>query len=94
MRTRRAYVEQRSYGDELEISEAAIAAYARLRRLVGGRIETHPAADGGLICEKRRKRSRPTLWRVTVDGEILADTPYSYATQTFVAPDAPDARCA
>ena len=70
--------------NEREITCAAVAGYARLRRTVGGRFETYPAGDGGLICEKRKGRARSTLWRVAPDGTVISDTPYSYAQHTFV----------
>lgn len=70
---------------EIEISQAAIGAYGRLMRVVGRRLFTHAARDGGLICESRASRTRPTMWRILPDGEILPDTPYSYARGEFVA---------
>jgi hypothetical protein len=70
---------------EIEISQAAIGAYGRLMRVVGRRLFTHAAKDGGLICESRASRTRPTMWRILPDGEILPDTPYSYARGEFVA---------
>jgi len=71
--------------DETEISLAAIDGYGRLLRSIGGTIFTHAAKDGGLICEDRASRSRPSLWRVLPDGEILADAPYNFALGEFVA---------
>ncbi len=46
---------------------------------------TYAEADGGLICEKRAGRARSTLWRITADGRVLPDTPYSYEQRAFVA---------
>ena len=74
-----------SSADETEISLAAIDGYRRLLRTVGPTLQTHAAKDGGLICEDRASRSRPTLWRVLPDGEILADAPYNFARGEFVA---------
>lgn len=71
--------------DETEISLAVIDGYGRLLRAVGRTLCTHAAKDGGLICENRASRSRPSLWRVLPDGEILADTPYSFSLGEFVA---------
>jgi hypothetical protein len=71
--------------DETEISLAAIDGYRRLLRAVGRTLLTHAANDGGMICESRASRSRPSLWRVRPDGEILADAPYSFAVGEFVA---------
>jgi hypothetical protein len=78
-----------SSADETEISLAAIDGYRRLLRTVGATLQTHAAKDGGLICEDHASRSRPTLWRVLPDGEILADTPYSFALGKFVAVTSP-----
>lgn len=72
-------------GDTGEITRAAVAGFARLRRTVGGRFATHPFHDGGLICEQRRGRARSVLWRVAADGTVIPDTPYSYAQRAFVA---------
>jgi hypothetical protein len=71
---------------EIEISLAAIRGYGRLLRAVGNRLETHPTADGGLICEDRTACwARPTMWRILGDGEVLADNPYSYSLRGFAA---------
>jgi hypothetical protein len=75
--------------DEIEISEAAIGAYTRLLNAVRGRIETHPSADGGLICEARTGRSRPTMWRVSPDGGVLPDSPYNFALRAFITAELP-----
>jgi hypothetical protein len=74
----------KSSNDEIEISLAAIAGYGRLMRAFGRTIYIHPTHDGGLICEYRASRARPTMWRVLPDGEILPDTPYSYLLGEFV----------
>jgi hypothetical protein len=75
--------------DEIETSEAAIGAYTRLFSAVRSSIETHPSADGGLICEARTGRSRPTLWRVSPDGAVLPDSPYNFALRAFITADLP-----
>jgi hypothetical protein len=74
---------------EIEISQAAIRAYGRLRRLFGSGVRIHAVRDGGLICEYARIRSHPRLWRVSRDGAIVPDRPYSYARRTFVPADLP-----
>lgn len=84
MRISRSRSVLRTLDDGVEISSAAIAGYARLRRLVGGRIETHPTRDGGLICEKRINRTRSILWHVTADGALVCDSIYSFRSGTFV----------
>ena len=85
MRLRRARAIVESDDREYEITRAAIAGYARLSRAVGGRIVTHPERSGGLICEKRAGRAHPTLWRITADGTVRPDSPYSYEQRAFVA---------
>lgn len=80
---------EREAADEIEISQAAIRAYGRLRRVFGAGVRIHAVRDGGLICEYARIRSHPRLWRVSRDGAILPDRPYSYARRTFVAADLP-----
>jgi hypothetical protein len=75
--------------DETEISLAAIDGYRHLLRTVGPTLQTHAAKDGGLICEDRASHSRPTLWRVLPNGEILDDTPYSFTRGEFVAVTSP-----
>jgi hypothetical protein len=74
---------------EIEISEAAINGYGQLLRATGRRIVTHASTDGGLICEDRTRRARPVMWRISGDGAILPDSPYSFLLGTFVAADAP-----
>ncbi len=69
--------------EEVEISLAAIGGFRRLRRVLGGAVKTHGSLDGGLICEDRSVRTRPTIWRISPDGAVLADSPYNYATRTF-----------
>ncbi|HEX4009057.1 MAG TPA: hypothetical protein VHX62_03580 [Solirubrobacteraceae bacterium] len=69
---------------EIEISLAAVHGYGRLLRAVGHQLQTHPTADGGLICEDRIACwARPTMWRILSDGKVLADNPYSYALGDF-----------
>ena len=74
---------------EIEISEAAIRAYARLVRILEGRIRTHATRDGGLICELRVGRARPMLWRIRPDGAVAADSRYSFVRGGFFAAPLP-----
>ena len=74
-----------SAADEVEISEAALGAYGRLRAIIGERLSTHPARDGGLICEDRRIYTRPSLWRISPDGSVMADSRYSFTLRAFTA---------
>jgi hypothetical protein len=69
---------------KLEVSEAAIAGFVRLRATMRRQIEIHASDDGGLICEDRTSPARPTLWRVSPDGDVLPDSPYNYYAQSFV----------
>jgi hypothetical protein len=78
-----------SSSEEIEISPAAIGAYGRLLGAVGRRIYTYATQDGGLICEDRTSRARPTMWRILCDGEILPDRPYDYLLAGFVAGELP-----
>jgi hypothetical protein len=68
---------------ELEVTDAALGAYARLRAIIGERLRTHPARDGGLICEDRKVYTRPALWRISPDGAVLADSRYSFTLGAF-----------
>ena len=71
--------------DGAEISSAAIAGYALLRRLVGGRIETPIRLwDGGLICEKRITRARSILWHATPTGRWSATASTASAREGFI----------
>jgi hypothetical protein len=77
--------------ERVEITEAAIRGLSRLLGAVRGKLETHPAGDGGLICEDHRFHARPTIWRVSSDGDVLPDSPYSYRLRAFIpAPLPPD----
>ena len=78
-----------SHSEQIEISPAAISAYGRLLGAVGRRLYTHAAPDGGLICEDRTSKARPTMWRILPDGEIHPDRPYSYRRSGFVAVELP-----
>jgi len=69
---------------EIEITDAAISGFGRLLRAVRGRIETYASGDGGLICEVRTVRARPTIWRVAADGAVLPDTPYNFRLRAFI----------
>jgi hypothetical protein len=75
--------------DETEISDAAISGYGRLLRAIGRRITTYATDDGGLICEDRATPARPTMWRISRDGAIAPDSPYSFSLATFVAASVP-----
>jgi hypothetical protein len=75
--------------EELEISEAAIRSYGRLQRAVRNAIALYATSDGGLICEDRTIRGRPTLWRILCDGTVLGDRPYSFSARAFVAAELP-----
>jgi hypothetical protein len=75
--------------DEIQISEYAIGACTRLFGAVRDRIQTHASADGGLICEARTGRSRPTFWRVSPDGGVLPDSPYNFALRAFITAELP-----
>jgi hypothetical protein len=74
---------------EIEITEAAISGFSRLLSVARGRIETHAFGDGGLICEDRTVRARPTIWRVSPDGAVLPDTPYNFRLRAFIAAELP-----
>jgi hypothetical protein len=74
---------------EVEITTGAICGYGRLLRAVGRTIKTHPAGDGGLICEDRTVPARPMLWRVSPEGAVLPDRPYSFITRAFTSAKLP-----
>jgi hypothetical protein len=80
--------------DEVEISVAAICAYGRLLRALGRTIRTHPSGDGGLICEDNTVPGRPVLWRVSRQGAVFPDRPYSFITRSFTTAKLPDALAA
>ena len=82
-----------SSNDEIEISAAALSSYGRLLRAVGRRILIHVTADGELICEDRLVSARPTLWRISRDGTVVPDRPYSYRRRAFVATELPFRGC-
>jgi hypothetical protein len=82
----------RSVTPEIEISEAALRAYARMLRVLKGRIRTHGSPDGGLICELRAGRARPTFWRILPDGAVMADSRYSFVRAAFVTAPLPHER--
>jgi hypothetical protein len=69
--------------DEVEVTDAALGAYGRLRAIIGERLRTHPARDGGLICEDRKVYTRPALWRISPDGAVLPDSRYSFTLAAF-----------
>ena len=68
---------------EVEVTDAALGAYGRLRAIIGERLQTHPARDGGLICEDRKIYTRPALWRISPDGAVLPDSRYSFTLAAF-----------
>ena len=75
--------------DELEISDAALGAYGRLLRAMRRVITTHPARDGGLICEDRTTPAKPILWRISPDGTVTPDSRYNFANRGFVSASLP-----
>jgi hypothetical protein len=91
MGTRQACAATTSASREIEITDAAIGAYARLLATVGARLRTHGCHDGGLLCEDRRNRARPTIWRISPEGAVLPDTRYDYRLRAFVAGAVPAA---
>ncbi len=76
--------------NEVEITDEAIIAYARLLAILGRRLRTHGRGDGGLICEDRTSRARPNMWRILPDGSILPDTRYNFVRRAFVTAAVPD----
>ena len=72
-----------SVRQEIEVSQAAVRCYGRLLRVLEGRVRSHASCDGGLICELRRPRARPILWRILPDGDVVADTRYSFVRGAF-----------
>jgi hypothetical protein len=78
-----------SVSDEIEISDAAICGYGRLLRAISGTVITHATYDGGLICEHRARAARPTLWRISSDGAVVPDSPYSFLLGAFVTASLP-----
>lgn len=86
---RRMGVVREQCGDECEISEAAICGYGRLLRSLSGTVVTHATKDGGLICEHRASTPRPTLWRISPDGMVLPDSPYSFLRGAFLPASPP-----
>lgn len=81
--------DQGAESDEVEISVAAICAYGRLLRAVGRGMRTHSAGDGGLICEDRTVRSMPVMWRISPEGAVLPDHPFSFITRSFITAKLP-----
>ncbi len=74
---------ERSAPAETELSEAALHTYGRLLAIAGPSLVTYPTYGGGMICEDRRRPSRPVLWRILPDGELLGDSRYSYTLRAF-----------
>jgi hypothetical protein len=74
---------------EIEITVAAIGGYGRLLGAVRRRIRTYASGDGGLICEDRTFRARPTMWRIAPNGAVLPDSPYDFCRGTFIAAGLP-----
>jgi hypothetical protein len=71
--------------DELEITAAAIGAFARLLTTTGRRFKTQGTTDGGLICEDRTSPARPAVWKISPDGGLVADSCYSYPLRAFTS---------
>jgi hypothetical protein len=69
---------------EIEITDAALGGYRRLLGAVRGTVRSYAFGDGGLICEDRTVRARPTVWRVSPDGAVLPDTPYNFRLGAFI----------
>ena len=76
---------------EIEITDAAMSAYGQLFRAVGRVIRTHAAGDGGLICEDRTVRAKPIMWRISPEGTLVPDHPYSFVNRAFVTGVLPSA---
>jgi hypothetical protein len=74
---------------EIEITDAAIGGFRHLLREVRGKLETHASGDGGLICEDRTVRMRPTIWRISPDGAVLPDSPYNFRRRAFISAELP-----
>ena len=89
MSARHGQARNASRRGEIEITDAAIGGFSRLLRTVRGRIETHASGDGGLICEDRTIRMRPTIWRISPDGTVLPDSPYSFRRRAFISAELP-----
>ena len=89
MRARYGRIGNASGENDIGITDAAMASYEQLRAAVRGRIASHPSGDGGLICEERTHRARPTVWRVAPDGAVLPDRPYNFALRTFITAGLP-----
>jgi hypothetical protein len=71
--------------DEVEITDAALAAFGAILRSCRRTIRTHSAGDGGLICEDRSVRARPLMWRISPEGSVLPDHRYNFRTRAFRA---------
>ena len=78
---------------EPEISRAAVRSYVRLLRAVGGKLQLHVTRDGGLLCEDRRSPARPTVWRISADGNVEPDRPYNFLLGAFVPARLPAVDC-
>jgi hypothetical protein len=89
MSAREGQARHTSCRGEIEITDAAIGGFSHLLRTVRGRIETHASGDGGLICEDRTVRMRPTMWRILPNGAVLPDSPYNFRRRAFISADLP-----
>jgi len=89
MSTREGQARNAARRGEVEITDAAIGGFSHLLRTVRGKIETHASGDGGLICEDRTARMRPTMWRISPDGAVLPDSPYSFRRRAFISAELP-----
>ncbi|MFL5824486.1 MAG: hypothetical protein ACJ764_13715 [Solirubrobacteraceae bacterium] len=52
---------------------------------MAGRVKTHGYRDGGLICEDRTSRARPSAWRISPDGSVVPARVYSFARRAFIS---------
>jgi hypothetical protein len=89
MRTRQA-PSGTSSTDGTEVTINAVRAFGRLLALRGATLTSHGRADGGLICEDRRNRAHPTMWRISPDGSVQTDLRYNHRLRAFVAAAEPN----
>lgn len=68
---------------QAQITDAAIGTCGRLQAAMRSRLATYPSGDGGLICEDRALRARPTIWRILPSGEVQPDRRYSFSQHAF-----------
>ena len=82
---RRGRGRQSSERGEFTVSDAAIRTGGTVLAAMAGRIRTHAYPDGGLICEDRTSRARPSVWRISPDGSVVPASVYSFARREFIA---------